>query len=302
VAVHVPQVFEWEPELLARAESLEWRSRILVEGFLQGFHHSRLRGFSSEFSQYQPYIHGDDLRYMDWRAYARLDRLYIRQFEAETNLRCQILIDASASMDYRSQGTRFRKYDYATLLAAAMMRLLQKQNDAFGLSLGGKTLREHHPSRLSRAHFLRCLGAMETAKLSGTSDLGTCINDMASLFKRRGLVVIFTDAWDDLTSLSAGLQRLRYEQHDVSLFQIVDPRELDFDFTRSDLFEDIESGQRLPINPQWNKPKYMAALEAHQTQLRKICLDSAVTLHTLRTTDAPFQSLATFLAERGRGA
>src|SRR4051812_3869621 len=125
--------FVWDPELFARVETLEWRSRILTEGFLQGLHRSRLRGFSSEFAQYHPYMPGDDLRHVDWHAYGRLDRLYIREFEAETNLRCQILIDASGSMGYRSGASPFRKWDYAALLAASVMRLLHSQRDACGL-------------------------------------------------------------------------------------------------------------------------------------------------------------------------
>ncbi|MBI4024971.1 MAG: DUF58 domain-containing protein [Verrucomicrobia bacterium] len=288
----------WDPDLFARAETLEWRSRVLVEGFLQGLHRSRLRGFSSEFSQYQPYIQGDDLRYADWRAFGRLDRLYIRQFEAETNLRCQILLDASGSMAYRSEESSFRKCDYAALIAASLMRLLLTQHDAFGISLARKELAAHLPPRVNRLHFFRCLGVLETIRPEGIFDVAACINALAELFPKRGLVVIFTDTWDNLEHLIEALQRLRYEHHEICLFQVVDPREMDFAFKDSRLFQDMESGARMPVTPDWNRTRYLAALEKHQTRLRQQCLDLGVMHRVLPTDQPPFEAMAAFLAER----
>ncbi len=290
--------FIWDTELLARAETLEWRSHVLVEGFLQGLHHSRLRGFSSEFAQYQLYTQGDDLRYVDWRAFARLDRLYVRQFEAETNLRCQILIDISKSMAYRSENVPFRKYDYAALLAATIMRLFLMQHDAFGVSLGKTKLTDHLPPRLSHLHFFRCLSLLETIQPEGICDITSCINSLAELFPKRGLVVLFTDAWNDLEGMVSALQRLRFHRHEVCLFQIVDPREMDFNFKESQLFEDMETEIRLPITPAWNRAQYLTALEKHQAALRQHCLDLGVVHLLLTTTQSPLQALATFLAQR----
>lgn len=288
----------WDPELFARAETLEWRSRVLVAGFLQGLHRSRLRGFSSEFSQYQPYIQGDDLRYVDWRAYGRLDRLYIRQFEAETNLRCQIVVDASGSMGYRSEGSPFTKIGYASLIAASLMRLLLTQHDAFGLSLARKELVEHLPPRVSRLHFSRCLATLETMRPEGDFDPVPCANALAELFPKRGLVAIFTDAWGELDPFIEALQRLRYDHHEICLFQVVDPREMDFSFKDSLLFQDMESGTRMPVTPDWNRPRYLAALEEHQSRLQRECLDLGVTHRILRTDHPPFDALTAFLAER----
>jgi uncharacterized protein (DUF58 family) len=290
--------FSWDPDLFARAETLEWRSRVLVEGFLQGLHRSRLRGFSSEFSQYAPYNQGDDLRYMDWRAFGRLDRLYIRQFEAETNLRCQILMDVSGSMGYRSDGTPFRKIEYAALIAAALMRLLMTQHDAFGLSLARKDLVDHLSPHVSRLHFFRCLHALEAAQPEGDLDIVACTNALAELFPKRGLVAIFTDGWGDLELLIEALQRLRYDHHELCLFQVVDPREMDFAFKESILFQDMESGARLPVTPDWNRPQFLAALEKHQARLRKECLDLGVMHRVLPTDQPPFEALAMFLAGR----
>lgn len=288
----------WDPNLLASVETLEWRSRVLVEGFLQGLHRSPLRGFSSEFAQYHPYMPGDDLRRLDWRAFARLDRLYVREFEAETNLRGHVMVDVSASMNYRSAGTPFRKYDYAALLAAALIRLLRMQRDACGLSLARSELAEYLPPHLGRPHFNRCLSVLENVRLEGTSDLPACLNAVAELLPRRGLVAIFTDAWCDLEPLIPALRHLRFHRHEICLFQTVDPRELDFQFAESQLFEDLENGLRIPVTPDWNRTRYLAELEKHQQQLEKICLDLSVMHQVLSTHRPPFDALAAFLAER----
>jgi uncharacterized protein (DUF58 family) len=284
--------------LLAQAETLEWRSRVLVEGFLLGSHRSRLRGFSSEFSQYNPYMQGDDLRYVDWRAFGRLDRLYIRQFEAETNLRCQILLDASASMGYQSEGVPFTKFGYASLLAAALMRILQRQHDAFGLSLARTKLVEHLPPRVTRLHFFRCLGAMEKAQPEGMCQLKSCVDALAELFPKRGLVFVFTDTWDDLDQAINALQRLRFDFHEVCLLQVVDPRELDFSFSESHLFEDMETGLKLPITPDWNRKNYLEEVRKHQDSLTKACRDLGVSHYLLQTTQSPFEALTKIVAER----
>ncbi len=288
----------WDADLFARVETLEWRSHVLAEGFLQGLHRSRLQGFSSEFSQYHPYLHGDDLRYVDWRAFGRLDRLYIREFDAETNLRCQILVDASGSMAYRSDGSPFRKYDYAALLAAALMRLLQSQRDACGLSLAKTQLAEHLSPRLGRPFFSRCLRLLETTQPEGLCDLATCVDQLAELFRKRGLIAIFTDTWDDLSKTLTALERLRYDHHEVCLFQIVDPREMDFAFKESMLLEDMETGVRLPVTPDWIRTRYFTAMQRHQTALVKRCRDLRITHHLLTTTESPFKALAAFLAQR----
>ncbi len=294
----MPSSFTWDPDLLSRVETLEWRSRVLVEGFLQGLHRSRLRGFSSEFAQYHPYIQGDDPRYVDWNAYARLDRLYVRQFEAETNLRCQVFVDVSGSMAYRSENTPFSKYHYAAMLAASLIRLLITQRDACGLSCGRTQLVEHLSPQLNRLHFHRCLNILETLHPEGSCDLASCIHTISELFKKRGLVILFTDTWDDLDKLMIALQRLRFDHHEACLFQIVDPREMDFAFKESCLFEDMETGFRLPITPNWNQKRYCTALEKHQHALRQQCLDLGVSHHLLTTTEPPFRAFASFLAQR----
>jgi len=296
----MPQSIPWDPHLLARVETLEWRSRVLVNGFLQGLHRSPMRGFSSEFSQYRPYYPGDELKRLDWRAYGRLDRLYVREYEAETNLRCQILVDASGSMGYRSANTPFRKYDYAALLAAALIRLLQTQRDACGLTLMQTGVFEYLPPKLSKAHFTRCLAAFEALAPKGGSDLLATVNHLVNLFPHRGLVAIFSDAWEDPDRISSALERLLFDKHDICFFQIVDPRELDFKFSESRMFRDMETGLRVPVTPEWTRAKYLNAVAKHLDALKQKCLDIGVVYRVLTTTQPPFETFAAFMAERER--
>lgn len=290
----------WDPDLLVQVESLELQSRLLMQGFLQGLHRSPLHGFSAEFAQYRQYQPGDELRRLDWRAYARLDRLYIREFEAETNLRCQLVVDASGSMDYRSDRARFRKYDYAAMLAAAAARLLLRQRDAFGLTVLQDAAAEHLPPRLTQAHFFRCLGILEMTRPAGASSFETLLDPLLATLSRRGLVLIFTDGLDEPERIEQTLDRLVFERHEVCLFQIFDPSELDFRFTDSEIFEDLETGARLPVVPEWTRATYLDNMARHQDRIRRRCLDMGVVHHVLTTDQPPFDALATFLGERER--
>lgn len=300
MAQAVPKLLTWDAQLLSRVESLEWRSRVLVEGFLQGSHHSLLRGFSAEFAQYQPYVAGDDTRYLDWRAYARLDRLYLRQFEAETNLRAHIVVDASGSMDYKSDGQHFRKYDYACMLAAALMRLLQTQSDAFGLAVVRQRMEHYIRPQVSRSHFLRCLSILEQTKSQGEGELANRLRDLAEIIGRRGLVVVISDFWDDIDGLVEAMKRLRYDRHEVVLMQTVDPRELDFELGQGGLFEDMETGARLPLAPITVRKRYLDALGQHQAALKHAALELGAELCQIRTDEPPFGALAQFLTRRRR--
>jgi uncharacterized protein (DUF58 family) len=292
----------YDPALLARVESLDWRSRVLVEGFLQGRHRSVRRGFSAEFAQHHPYIQGDDPRHLDWRAYARFDRLYIREYEAETNLRLHVVVDASASMDYGSPAAPWRKCDHAGLLAASLLRLFRSANDAAGVSIVSQgTLAAHLPARLGPMHHRRCTAALEAMRPAGEGSVGDGLVKLGDLIGRRSAVVVLSDAFEDVDRLGAGLRRLRYDHHDCLLLQILDPRELRFDLTASGLLEDPETGQRVPVVPDWNRPQYLAALRAHLDAVEGVCRDLGVQYRLVPTDESPFHALADALAARGRG-
>ncbi len=288
----------WNPTLIAQAESLEWQSRVVVDGFLQGPHRSTQRGFSAEFAQNRPYLQGDDPRHLDWRAYARFDRLYIRESDAETNLRLQVVVDGSASMDWRGERAPWRKYDSAALLAACLLRLARRSGDAVGLTILNQGIAEHLPARLDPGQFRRALGALERHRPGGVGELGRGLHQVAELIPARGAVVVISDGWDEVDPLLTGLKRLDYAHHDLAFLQIVDPQELRFDFARSQLFEDPETGVRLPVTPAWSRKTYLDRIALHQQQLHDGLRGIGAQHALLPSDEPPFHALAQVLARR----
>lgn len=300
--------------LLASNRELGWRSSVLVEGFRQGLHHSTLHGFSSEFAQYKNYTPGDDLRHLDWHVLGRLDRLCVRQHEAETNLRAHLIVDASASMAYQSKGTPRSKADHAALLAGAFARLLIGQNDACGLTLltpGGVNETQHIEPALGRLQIDRVLAALErTAPRPATplhnqptpaapDTVAPALNALTPTLDRRGLVAVFTDGFEEIDPLFDSLRLLRVGRHDLVLIQVVDPQEIAFDFEGRKRFRDLETGMRLPISPALVRQRYLDAFRAHQARLESSCVALAVH-HVLAVTDrSPFQTLYQLARARG---
>ena len=289
--------------LLAQGRGLGWRSRVLVEGFRQGRHRSRLTGFSSEFAQYKPYAPGDDPRHLDWHVLARLDRACVRQHEAEVNLTAHLLVDTSGSMGYRSEAAPRSKADHAALLAAAFARILSGQGDACGVeAVGGEP--SHVPPALGRAHTDRVLALLEQAAAAPPAppaadapgdSVGGALARLAPRLRRRGLVAAFTDGFEPLPPLLNALRLLRAAGHDAVLVQVVDPQELSFEFPargfRRRRFQDLETGVRVPLAPALVRPRYLAALDAHQAELTGGCRGLGVHHVLARTDRSPFQAL-----------
>ncbi len=179
-------------------------------------------------------------------------------------------------------------------------RLLLRQRDAFGLTVLQDAAAEHLPPRLTQAHFFRCLGILEMTRPAGASSFETLLDPLLATLSRRGLVLIFTDGLDEPERIEQTLDRLVFERHEVCLFQIFDPIELDFRFTDSEIFEDLETGARLPVVPEWTRATYLDNMARHQDRIRRRCLDMGVVHHVLTTDQPPFDALATFLGERER--
>lgn len=294
----------YDPAVLAAVDDLDWVSRILVEGFLQGLHRSPLRGFSSEFAEYKPYTQGEDLRFLDWQALARLDRPYIRQFEAETNLRAMIILDATGSMNYAGteptgKNARVTKFRYAVMLAAALLRLMVRQNDACGLAIVGPNgVSNYLPPALGQRHFFRGLAVLEAATPEGESALAPHLLEATRQLKRRSHLIVLSDAMEELEPLGEAFKLLRTARHEMMLWQILDPREAEFDFEHTQYFRDLETGFRLPLNPKWVRDSYLKAFHEHQTQLRAVCLRHGVAHETLRTDRGPGPAMRETLAQR----
>lgn len=282
-----------DPESLMRIKNLQLRAKVVVEGFYSGLHRSPFHGFSTQFSEYRQYVQGDDLRYVDWKLYARTDRHYIKRFEDETNLRCYLLVDRSRSMEFGSLG--YSKADYATTLAATLAYFLNRQRDAVGLLTFAEELGEYVPARYRPGHFHRLLVSLETPLSGRSTNLVSPIRQMAELTRRRSLVVMISDLLADPEGLDKNLGLLRSCGHEVIVFQVMDPAELEFQFDQPALFEDLESGQKVYVDPAAARQQYLEGLERHEAVIKRACENHGIDRFSLRSDqpleDAMFQFL-----------
>lgn len=286
-----------DPKALMRIRSLELRARVVVEGFWSGIHRSPYHGFSSEFSEYRQYTPGDDVRHIDWRVYARSDRYYIKKFEDETNLRCQLLVDGSRSMKYGSDG-EFTKHDYAATLAATFSYFLNQQGDAVGVTRFDDTIQDYLPPRNRPGHLRRLMLALEAPAEGRATDFGGPLERVAQMHDRRGMFVLLSDLLAPLDTLEARLGFLRARGHDVVVFQILDPREIDFEFENAAQFTSLESGKQHFIDPNLARKDYCEKMNAHLEAAHALCQRAGID-YFLSTTDRAFDlALFDFLTVR----
>lgn len=285
-----------DPVSLMRIKSLELRAKVIVEGFWRGIHRSPYHGFSVEFSEYRQYSPGDDPRYIDWRVYARSDRFFIKKFEDETNLRCHLLIDHSRSMSYGSGD--YTKSQYAGTLAATLAYFLFIQGDAVGLATFDDQIREYLPPRNRPGYLRRLLLALEATPQGTTTDLGPPLRHIAQILTKRGLIVLISDLLTSIDRLEADLRYLCAGGHDVVLFHILDPTELNFDFDSPALFQDVETQRHMYVDPLDAQSSYQRKLQRHLVKTESICRTLGIDYH-LFATDRPFDlALLDFLHDR----
>lgn len=283
-------------ETLMQLKSYDLRAKVVVESFLNGLHRSPYHGYSSRFSEYKPYVEGDDLRYLDWKLYARSDRYYIRKYEGETNVKCHMLLDLSLSMEFNHIG--WSKADYGCTLAATLAYFIYGQRDSFGLMSFDDDILEFLPAKSRRGHLSHFLAALEKRGMSEQSQISKALKQSAEVFNQRGLLVIISDMMMDLHELELHLGYLRAAGHEVLLFQVLDPLEVNFDLENPSLFEDMESGEKMFINPSIIREEYQDKINAHNKALQEIC-EKAGILYQLMTTDVPLNiALADFLRFR----
>jgi len=256
-----------DPALLAGIGDLELLARTVVDGFLHGAHRSSRTGLSLDFAEHRPYQPGDDLRRIDWRVYARTDRFYLKTYEAETNADLRIALDVSASMDFGSGA--LTKFGWARALLASLAWLAQRQGDRVGfLPLGGEASTIVPPST---RHLQLVLQALSRSRPEGKLPLGACLDRIAELQGRAGMVVVASDCYDAPRAIQHGLAALRGRGHDVMLFHVIDPAERDFPYDSAETFADLESETRIALRPEEIRPAYRAAFTAHGDALRRIC-------------------------------
>jgi uncharacterized protein (DUF58 family) len=282
-----------KPQDLSRVAKLQLLAREVVDGLRSGRHRSPQKGFSSEFKEHRPYVAGDELRNIDWKAYAKSDRLYIREFAEETNLQCTLLIDQSGSMQYagdRSGGQS--KFDYAQVLAASIGYLLLSQQDAIGVVTFDNQPRTIVPAQSRPSHLTAVLTAIaQSANGRNSTDLGEALRKVSPKLKRRGLLVLITDAMSDVESLGKSLAQLRSQSHEVLMFQILDPDEIDFPFHGRVEFRDLENQEhRETLDANSFRQRYLAKFHQHQTELRDTCRRHRVDLVETNT-DRPVSEM-----------
>lgn len=275
-----------DPDVVAKLGSMELRARLVVEGFITGLHKSPFHGFSAEFSEHRQYRSGDDLKHIDWKIYGRSDRFYVKQYEDETNLRCLIAVDSSASMNYASEG-HITKFAYASYLAAAMSYLVLQQRDAAGLALYNTDVESYLPPRSKRSYIQALIKVLDEATPHNSTGTATALHRLAERLTRRGLVVIISDLFDDPEEILQALRHFRHDKHDVLVMQILDPREVDFNFSSAAVFKDMETGEELTTQPLHLQRSYRTAMEDFCTQIKRGCRAQNVDYVRI-TTDKPF--------------
>jgi uncharacterized protein (DUF58 family) len=287
-----------DTKALMAIRSLELRARVVVEGFWNGLHRSPYHGFSVEFTEYRQYSPGDDTRYLDWRLFARSDRYYLKRFEDETNLRCHLLVDQSRSMNYGSLG--FAKSDYACTLAATLAWLLNQQGDAVGLLTFAERVRDYLPARHRHGHLRQLMLALEKETAGNETNLADPLHRAAELVRKRGLLVLISDLLAPVDELQRDLGRLTAAGHEMVVFQMLDPNELDFAFDHATLFQDVESGREFYLDPASARADYQRRLQSHSDSVDNACRKLGFTFLRV-VTDQPLElTLFDFLKSRQR--
>lgn len=283
---------------LARIRSLELRAKVIVEGLWKGMHRSPYHGFSVEFSEYRAYVQGDDPRSIDWKVLARSDRTFIKKFEDETNLRCQLVVDHSRSMKFGSGP--MTKADYAATLAATLALFLMQQGDAVGVTTFGTKLQEHIPARNRPGHLRRLMLELEKPAPEGATSLELSVGQLADLLTKRGLVCVVSDLLAPVDRLERQLGLLGAMGQDVVVFHTMDRAEIEFRFEKAAHFRDAETGTERFIEPSAAREAYLNRLNAHRDIIRRACERQGIEYHWVPT-DTPLERvLFDFLSARNR--
>jgi uncharacterized protein (DUF58 family) len=286
-----------DPEVLVRMGGFNLLARRMVEGFITGLHRSPHHGFSVEFSEHRDYTPGDDPRYLDWVALARSDRYYVKQFEQETNLRATIVLDCSGSMNYAS-GDHLTKLAYGSFLAATLAYLMTRQQDAVGLVLFDTEMRLNMPPGQSAVHLNEMCNRLEQARPGGETDISSTFHQLAESIRRRGLVIIISDLYDDEREVMRAIRHFRQKRHEVIVFQVLDRAELELPFTRLMAFRDLETDARIQVDPRDIREAYIGELQAFIDGYRRNFAENNVEF-VLTDTAVPYDfMLRAYLARR----
>jgi uncharacterized protein (DUF58 family) len=288
----------FDPLVLARLSNLYLKARWVVEGIMSGIHRSRSKGFSVEFESHREYSPGDELRRIDWKALGKFDRYFIKETEDETNLRATLVLDASASMDYGSNGVT--KFEYASILTASLAYLILKQQDAAGVVTFSDRVESFIPPKAKRGYVFEILRHLEACRPSGETNTGKILQEIAGKMKRRGLVVLVSDLLDEPEEVLKGLRLFRFNGHDVIVFHIMDSAEIELPFDGNILFEDLEQADlKVTADPQTIRTVYRRVVDEFIDHVRKECHASSIDYQLVSTSTPLDRALVSYLSWRG---
>jgi len=285
-----------DPVVIAKLSGMLLKARFVVEGFITGLHHSPHKGYSLEFAQHREYSPGDELKHLDWKVYAKTDRHYIKQYQEETNMKCYILLDKSASMGYKSNGVS--KLDYATMAAASISYLALRQQDSVGLSIFDSGIVKHIPPRQGIQHLSVIMNELENVTASKTTGISAALQEMGGYVKKRGLVIVISDLFDNEEEVLKSLKHLRFKKNEIIVFHVMDKMELKLPPGESVLFEDIETGAKVLTEPDLIRKEYEKIINNFINNYRLSCRNSDIDYYHINTSDALDRVLGLYFAER----
>jgi len=288
-----------DPSIISKLNSLELRARLVVEGFMVGLHKSPYHGFSVEFTQHRPYMQGDGLKDIDWKVYGKTEKFFIKQYEEETNLKCYVLLDISSSMGFGFE-KNIKKIQYASTLVAALSYLLIKQQDAVGLALYSDRIVKYFPPKMSKAYLHEIMKHLAVIAPSEKTNTAECLNVIAEKIKRRGLVIIVSDFFDDINKILKALKHFRHKKHEVIVFQILDPVERSFSFGRDAVFKDLETLEEITTQPYQIQKSYREAMNDFTGKLKSECLISNIEYNLIETSSPFDKALFSYIQKRSR--
>jgi uncharacterized protein (DUF58 family) len=287
----------FDPLVLAKISTMSLRARYVVEGLLSGLHESPYRGYSVEFAEHREYAPGDEIRRIDWKAYGKFDRYFIKEYEEETNLRATIFLDASASMAYASSG--LSKFDYGCYLAASLAYLMLRQGDYVGLVTFSAQVQRYIPPRSGLQHLQALMSRLETTQPEGETHLDLALRDIAAKITRRGMIVVISDLFDAPEAVLHALKYFRHRRNEVLVFHVLDRNELEFPFERLTMFEDMEDPTaRVLSDPRTIREAYLQQIRTFIEGYQQACRRERIDYNCFSTTTPLDVALTRYLARR----
>jgi len=287
-----------DPRTLAKLQGLQLRAGQLVAGYVAGMHRSPRRGFSIEFAEHREYAPGDDLRYLDWKVFGRTDKHYLKQYEDETNLVCYLVVDVSESMQYRGSRAPWSKFDHAATAAGALAWLVLQQQDAVGLVTFDEQVRDFISPASNPLQLKQILHVLELASHRGKTQLSRTLHELADRLTSRGVVILFSDFFDDVPAMLSGLTHLRHRRHEVIAFHTLDADELEFPFHRPTMFRGLESLPQAMVEPRSLRQSYLKHFQRYREMFMEACRGQQIDYQLLDTGQSLAIALSTFLAHR----